>query len=61
MAKGGLGAGLDLLFSDNSNNVQIKSTLRISEIEPNRDQPRKYFSEEGITALADSTHDPRPP
>ena len=54
MAKGGLGAGLDLLFSDNSNNVQIKSTLRISEIEPNRDQPRKYFSEEGITALADS-------
>lgn len=54
MAKGGLGAGLDLLFSDNSNNVQIKSTLRTSEIEPNRDQPRKYFSEESITALADS-------
>lgn len=54
MAKGGLGAGLDLLFSDNSNCVQVKSTLRISEIEPNRDQPRKYFSEESITALADS-------
>lgn len=54
MAKGGLGAGLDLLFSDNSNNVQVKSTLRTSEIEPNRDQPRKYFSEESITALADS-------
>lgn len=54
MAKGGLGAGLDLLFSDNSNSVQVKSTLRISEIEPNRDQPRKYFSEESITALADS-------
>ncbi len=54
MAKGGLGAGLDLLFSDNSNSVQVKSTLRISEIEPNRDQPRKYFSEESMTALADS-------
>lgn len=54
MAKGGLGAGLDSLFSDNSNEVQVKSTLRLSEIEPNRDQPRKYFSEEAIAALAGS-------
>lgn len=54
MAKGGLGSGLDSLFSDNSSDIQVKSTLRISEIEPNRDQPRKYFSEEAITALADS-------
>lgn len=54
MAKGGLGAGLDSLFSDNSNEVQVKSTLRLSEIEPNRDQPRKYFSEEAIAALAES-------
>lgn len=57
MAKGGLGAGLDLLFSDNSNSVQVKSTLRTSEIEPNRDQPRKYFSEESLNALAESVRE----
>lgn len=54
MAKGGLGAGLDSLFDDNSSEVQVKKTLRISEIEPNREQPRKYFSDEAITALAES-------
>ena len=54
MAKGGLGAGLDSLFSDNTNEVQVKKTLRLAEIEPNRDQPRKNFSDEAITALADS-------
>ena len=54
MAKGGLGAGLDSLFSENSSEVQIKKTLRIAEIEPNRDQPRKNFSDEAITALAES-------
>ena len=54
MAKGGLGAGLDLLFNDNTSDVQVKKTLRLSDIEPNRDQPRKTFSDEAITALADS-------
>lgn len=54
MAKGGLGAGLDTLFSDNSNEIQVKKTLRVSEIEPNRDQPRKSFSDEAITTLAES-------
>lgn len=56
MAKGGLGAGggLDALFIDNTNDIQVKKALRISEIEPNRDQPRKAFSDEAITALADS-------
>ena len=54
MAIGGLGAGLDSLFSDNSNDIQVKKTLRTSEIEPNRDQPRKVFDDEAITALADS-------
>ncbi len=57
MAIGGLGAGLDSLFSDNSSDVQIKSTLRTSEIEPNRDQPRKHFSTDSISALADSIRD----
>lgn len=54
MAKGGLGAGLDSLFSNNTNEVQVKKTLRTAELEPNRDQPRKNFSDEAITALADS-------
>lgn len=54
MAKGGLGGGLDSLFDDNSNDVQVKKTLRLSEIEPNREQPRKSFSDEAIAALADS-------
>lgn len=54
MAKGGLGAGLDTLFSDNTNEIQVKKTLRVSEIEPNRDQPRKNFSDDAITALAES-------
>ncbi len=57
MAIGGLGAGLDSLFSDNSSNVQVKSTLRTSEIEPNREQPRKHFSNEAISTLADSIRD----
>lgn len=54
MAIGGLGAGLDTLFSDNTNEVQVKKTLRTAEIEPNRDQPRKYFSDEAIASLANS-------
>lgn len=54
MAIGGLGAGLDSLFSDNSSSVQVKSALRTSELEPNREQPRKHFSTESISALADS-------
>ena len=48
MAKGGLGVGFDALFSDNTNEIQIKKTLRTSELEPNRSQPRKSFSEEAI-------------
>ncbi|MBR5514189.1 MAG: ParB/RepB/Spo0J family partition protein [Ruminococcus sp.] len=54
MAKGGLGSGLDSLFSDNASDVQIKTTLRTSELEPNRNQPRKHFSTETIANLADS-------
>ena len=54
MAKGGLGMGFDSLFSDNATEVQVKKTLRTAELEPNRDQPRKAFSDEAITALADS-------
>ncbi len=54
MAKGGLGSGMDLLFEDNVSQVQVKKTLRLSELEPNRSQPRKNFDETAISALADS-------
>ncbi len=54
MAKGGLGSGMDLLFEDNVSQVQVKKTVRLSEIEPNRSQPRKNFDESAISALAES-------
>ena len=52
--KGGLGRGLESLFSDNSSEVPVKRTLRTSEIEPNRLQPRKSFDDDAIASLADS-------
>lgn len=54
MTIGGLGSGLDFLYDENAADVQVKKTLRLSELEPNRDQPRKQFSEESIQTLADS-------
>ena len=54
MGKGGLGSGLDFLFDDNAADVHVKKTVRLTEVEPNRSQPRKNFSEESIAALADS-------
>ncbi|MBQ8434773.1 MAG: ParB/RepB/Spo0J family partition protein [Oscillospiraceae bacterium] len=52
--KGGLGNGLSALFDDNKTEGSPAQTLRISEIEPNRDQPRKNFDDESISVLADS-------
>lgn len=51
--KGGLGKGLDALFIDNTTDNGAM-TLRISEIEPNRSQPRKEFDESALADLADS-------
>lgn len=53
-SKGGLGTGLSALFEDNKTNTDSGQTLRISEIEPNREQPRKKFDDESISALAES-------
>lgn len=53
-AKGGLGIGLSALFDDNTTDSAASQTLRLSEIEPNRSQPRKKFDDESISALADS-------
>lgn len=58
MAKklGGLGRGLDSLFADNSVDELNPSVnkLRIMEIEPNREQPRKDFDEKSLSELAES-------
>ena len=50
--KGGLGKGLDALFIDNETVDTGVVTLRLSEIEPNKEQPRKVFSEEALNELA---------
>lgn len=52
--KRGLGMGMDALFFDNSTESLPKQTVRLSEIEPNRNQPRVDFDDAAITALADS-------
>ncbi len=54
MAKiGGLGRGLDSLFSDNTESTGSVE-LRIMEVEPNKNQPRKDFAEEALDELASS-------
>lgn len=52
--KGGLGKGLDALFVDNNTTSTNVLTLRISEIEPNKGQPRRDFDEAALADLADS-------
>ncbi len=55
--KGGLGKGLDALFDVKEPAVEEKeelSEIRISLIEPNREQPRKVFDEEQLKALSES-------
>ena len=60
MAKhSGLGRGLDAIFMDNSIEEEAKensgvTTLRISQVEPRKDQPRKTFDSESLAQLADS-------
>ncbi len=53
--KSGLGKGLDSLFMDNiADEKDSTTTLRVSELEPNRDQPRKEFDPAALAELADS-------
>lgn len=57
MAKklGGLGKGLNAIFIENDSEDNNSSvTLKISEIEPNRTQPRKEFDEKALSELAES-------
>ena len=61
----GLGKGLDALFGSspmemqNDEKEEIESnenlkTLKITEVEPNREQPRKNFNQESLEELAES-------
>ena len=56
----GLGRGLDAIFLDNSiadNNTGSEdriSSLKLSLVDPKRDQPRKYFDKEALEQLAAS-------
>ena len=59
--KSGLGKGLDALFSepiiDEKEEIQdgeVVKELKIIEVEPNRNQPRKQFDEEALNELAES-------
>ena len=52
--KRGLGKGLDALFMDNAAEDQGAVQLRLDDIEPNRDQPRRTFDQEALEELADS-------
>ena len=56
MAKktGGLGRGFYDIYDDNNFEKGSNQTIRISDIEPRRDQPRKNFDREALEALADS-------
>ena len=59
----GLGKGLDALFGgtqineieivDETNKDNLR-TIKITEVEPNREQPRKNFNQESLEELADS-------
>ena len=66
--KTGLGKGLDALFAENTllqndeeekkeelkDGEEIVRKIKVIEIEPNRDQPRKIFDNESLEELAES-------
>lgn len=60
--KTGLGKGLDALFGseliekfeEETNKKESVELIKVTEIEPDREQPRKNFDEEGLQNLADS-------
>lgn len=59
----GLGSGLNVLIpqnnppkanSENENEAAIDFMVPISKVEPDREQPRKFFNEDALQELADS-------
>ncbi len=62
-AKKGLGKGLDTLIPADIKPISSKKTegsdgaetiVKITKVEPNREQPRKFFDEDALQELADS-------
>ncbi|MBQ9986628.1 MAG: ParB/RepB/Spo0J family partition protein [Oscillospiraceae bacterium] len=61
MAKKGLGRGLDALFADDSQETQSSpqsteqtNVIKITDIDPNKNQPRKLFFDDSLEELAES-------
>lgn len=55
MAKrGGLGKGLDALFQENAAPEETVREMKLTEIEPNANQPRHEFDEQALSQLTDS-------
>ena len=52
--KGGLGRGMDSLFTENTVETKQAVELRLSQIVPNRDQPRKVFDDTALRELSES-------
>ncbi len=56
--KSGLGRGFDAIFADNSvediSSGNSTTKVKLLDIEPNREQPRKQFDEEALAELSDS-------
>ena len=56
--KSGLGRGFDAIFADNSvEDISVGSSttkVKLLDIEPNREQPRKQFDEDALAELSDS-------
>lgn len=63
--RGGLGKGLDSLIPEGKKPIpskkseeqevkQAEQMVKITKIEPNREQPRRYFEEDALQELADS-------
>ena len=57
--KTGLGKGLDALFGpvpeeEKAQENDVLKNLKITEVEPNREQPRKNFNQEALEELAES-------
>ncbi|NLK39163.1 MAG: ParB/RepB/Spo0J family partition protein [Clostridiales bacterium] len=51
----GLGRGIENIFIDNEIDSENRiSSLRVSQLEPRSDQPRKTFDAESLASLADS-------
>lgn len=49
-----LGMGMDALFTENDSEEKPHKTLRLTEIYPNKEQPRTDFDDEALSTLAES-------